>query len=392
MGGIDYRQAIKLFVVILLFQALAATKFEELNIMGVAYAQAGSDMVEPTVLNIKDIKDLDYVVSKVSSARVVYVGENHDEYSNHLTQLGIIQRLHAINSNIAIGMEQFQQPFQKILDQYISGELDEKELILQSEWMQRWRFDYRLYRPILAYAREQHIPVIALNITSEIVSKVSKSGIEGLSEDERSKVPSQIDYSDKTYRERLKVIYDKHAHKDKQSFDRFLQVQLLWDEGMAERAAEYLKANQQTQLVVLAGVGHLAYGSGIPQRVNRRVQGEMAIILPGDDYEPLDGVGDFMVYAADMILPARGLMGIYLEQTDSGVKAKDLATDGAARKAGVEDDDIIRSINGQVINTVEDINLLLMDYSPGDEVSLRLQRRNILGISQELELAFPLGD
>jgi uncharacterized iron-regulated protein len=386
------RQTIKLFAVTLLLQTVVASKFERLSITGVAYAQTGGNVVEPAVLNLKDTKDLDYVASKVSSTRVVYVGENHDEYSHHLTQLGIIQRLHAINPNIAIGMEQFQQPFQKILDQYISGELDEKELIRQTEWIKRWRFDYRLYRPILSYAREQRIPVIALNVSKEIVAKVSESGFEGLSDEDKNKVPAKIDYSDKIYRERLKKIYDKHPHKDKQSFDHFQQVQLLWDEGMAKRAAEYLTANPKTQLVVLAGVGHLMYGSGIPQRVSRRVKGEMSIILPGDDYEPLANVGDYMVYAADMALPPHGLMGINLEQTDTGVKVQDLDPDGAANKAGVEKDDLIHSINGQAIKTIEDIKLLLMDASPGDEVKLVLLRTSFLGKDEELELVFPLGD
>jgi uncharacterized iron-regulated protein len=386
----NYRHSIKLFAVILMVQAFVAPKFAGLNLVGVAHAKTVDAMVETAALNLKDAKDLDYVVSKVSSARVVYVGEIHDDYSNHMIQLGIIQRLHALNPNIAIGMEQFQQPFQNVLDQYISGKLDEKELIRQSGWMERWRFDYRLYRPILSYARAQHIPVIALNVSSEIVSKVSKSGIEGLSDADRNKVPAQIDYSDQKYRERLEKIYAKHAHKDKQSFDRFLQVQLLWDESMAKRAAEYITANPKTQLVVLAGIGHLMYGSGIPQRVSRRVQSKMAIILPGGDYEPLESAGDFMVYAADMSLPAHGLMGISLQQSDDGVKAQELDPAGAASKAGVEQGDLILSINGQKTEKIEDIKLLLMDAAPGDKVSLKLQRKGLLGIAKELELAFPL--
>lgn len=387
----NFRQSIKLLALVLLVQSVIGSRFEMLSIVTTANAKTENNVVEPAVLNLKDAKDLDYVVSKVSSARVVYVGESHDEYSNHLTQLGIIQRLYAVNPNIAIGMEQFQQPFQKVLDQYIDGEIDEKDLIRRTEWMERWKFDYRLYRPILTYARKKKIPVIALNVSSEIVSKVSKSGIEALSDKDRMKVPSQIDYSDKAYRERLRKIFEKHAHKDKQSFDRFVQVQLLWDEGMAERAAEYLKTNPKKQLVVLSGVGHLMYGSGIPKRVGRRVKAKMAIILPGGDYEPLDGVGDYMVYAADMALPDQGIMGIYLEQTEEGVKAKELDPDGAANNAGVKKDDLIRSVNGQSIKSVEDIKLLLMDSSPGDKVALKLRRKGLLGIDNELELVFPLG-
>ena len=389
----NHRQTIKLAAVILLFQTTVACQLTRLNLTGVAHAQPVNKVAERKVLDLRDSMGLDSVVSKVSSARVVYVGESHDDYADHLTQLEIIRRLHAINPNIAIGMEQFQQPFQKILDQFISGELDEKELIRQTKWMDRWKFDYRLYRPILSYARERRIPVIALNISTEIVGKVSKSGFEKLSKEDKQKVPVDIDYSDQKYRERLKGIYEKHSHDDKKGFERFLQVQLLWDEGMAERAAEYLKANPKRQLVVLAGTGHLMYGSGIPQRVSRRVKGGRAIILPAGGFDPVPGVADFLVHDAGEKLPAPGLMGIYLEQTDNdGVKVQDLVPEGAAKKAGVKKDDLIRSINGKVVKDIVGLKLLLMDESPGDKVSMVLLRKNLLLKDKELELVFTLGN
>jgi len=233
--------------------------------------------------------------------------------------------------------------------------------------------------------------VIALNLSKEIVGKVSKLGFDGLSQEDKGKIPAEIDYSDKAYHERLKSIYEKHSHSDKKGFERFLQVQLLWDEGMAERASEYLRSNPDRQLVVLAGSGHLMYGSGIPQRVSRRVQGERAIILPVGDFKAVPGVGDFLVHDAGETLPPSGLIGIYLAQTDDGVKVDRLVPDGAAKKAGVKKDDLIRSINGSTVKTITDLKLMLMDESPGDEVKLVLFRKNILLKDKELELVFPLG-
>jgi len=45
----------------------------------------------------------------------------------------------------------------------------------------------------------------------------------------------------------------------------------LWDETMAEKIAEFVKANPDYQVVVLAGKGHIIYGYGIPSRVERRL-------------------------------------------------------------------------------------------------------------------------
>ncbi len=40
---------------------------------------------------------------------------------------------------------------------------------------------------------------------------------------------------------------------------------------MAEKIAQFLKANPDSQVVVLAGKGHIVYGYGIPSRVARRL-------------------------------------------------------------------------------------------------------------------------
>jgi len=391
MGVMNYRQTIKLVAVLLLFQVNAACQVTKLHQQDSSNKHAVEKIAERKAIDLRSDLDLDKVVSSVASSRVIYVGEIHDDYADHLTQLEIVRRLYAINPNIAIGMEQFQQPFQEIIDRYIRGELDEKGLIRDTKWMERWKFDYRLYRPILSFAREQQIPVIALNLSKEIVGKVSKLGFDGLSQEDKGKIPAEIDYSDKAYHERLKSIYEKHSHSDKKGFERFLQVQLLWDEGMAERASEYLRSNPDRQLVVLAGSGHLMYGSGIPQRVSRRVQGERAIILPVGDFKAVPGVGDFLVHDAGETLPPSGLIGIYLAQTDDGVKVDRLVPDGAAKKAGVKKDDLIRSINGSTVKTITDLKLMLMDESPGDVVKLVLFRKNLLLKDKELELVFPLG-
>jgi uncharacterized iron-regulated protein len=221
-------------------------------------------------LNLNGAFDLGSIVPALADKRVVFIGEIHNRYEHHLTQLEIIRQLHALHPRLAIAMEAFQQPFQRTLDAYIAGELSERELLRDSEYYQRWRFDFRHYAPILRFAREHQLPVIALNLPAELTRKAGQVGIEGLSAAEKAAIPDSIDRSDAAYEARLRDVFDQHPHRDNQSFEKFLDVQLLWDEGMAERAARYLKAHPQDVLVVLAGGGHLAYGSGIPQRLRRR--------------------------------------------------------------------------------------------------------------------------
>ena len=54
---------------------------------------------------------------------------------------------------------------------------------------------------------------------------------------------------------------------------------------MAMSIDEYLKKNPERQMVVIAGEGHLAYGSGIPKRAFRRNGYEYAVILNDADVE-----------------------------------------------------------------------------------------------------------
>jgi uncharacterized iron-regulated protein len=355
-------------------------------------AHATTDVTPRKALNLRDSMELNSVVSNVASARVIYVGESHDSYSDHLTQLKIIRLLYEQNHNIAIGMEQFQQPFQSVVDGYINGTLDEWELIRESEWMERWRFDFRLYRPILSFAREHEIPVIALNIPKEITAKVSKDGIDGLSVQDKEQIPSEIDYSDENYRQRLQRVFNNHPHKNEKGFERFLQVQLLWDEGMAARAAGYLQANPERQLIVLAGVGHLIYGSGIPQRVSRRVKHERAIILPTGDFPLQQDVADFLVQGGGEELPKQGMLGIYMEDGEQGVKVKELVADGAAIKAGVEEGDLILKVDSKPIKDVVDLKLELMDKAPGNQVTLHILRKSLLLQDKRMDLKFKLGE
>src|SRR5262249_43919162 len=158
-------------------------------------------------------------------------------------------------------------PFQPYLDAYLAGSLSEDELLKKTEYFERWGFDYRLYRPILLYAKEQGIPVIALNAERELTTKVKEVGFDGLSPAERARLPREIDQSDTAYRDRLRDIYESHPASVRGDFEHFWEGQLVWDETMAERVADYLTSNPDKSMIVLAGSGHIAFGSGVPNRL-----------------------------------------------------------------------------------------------------------------------------
>ncbi|MFA7501212.1 MAG: ChaN family lipoprotein, partial [Sulfurimonas sp.] len=109
-------------------------------------------------------QNLNDVIEEIAKNRVVYIGEKHTEFSSHLNQLKIIKAMYKHNPHLSIGMEMFQKQFQKYLDDYIAGKISEKEMLTKTEYFKRWKYDYELYRPIILFAKEKHLPIIALNI------------------------------------------------------------------------------------------------------------------------------------------------------------------------------------------------------------------------------------
>ncbi|MFO1430144.1 MAG: ChaN family lipoprotein [Candidatus Competibacteraceae bacterium] len=319
--------------------------------------------------------DLETVLSELSARRLIFIGENHDRYDHHLNQLALIRRLYESDPRLTLGLEMFQQPAQPYLDAYIAGRSDERELLEKSRYFERWGFDYRLYRPLLQYAREQSIPLLALNVPTETIRQVSQGGLGSLSVAERTRIP-QIDTSDRAYRDRLRRVFEQHQGMTDSDFQRFLEVQLLWDEGMAEQAARYLQAHPEQRLIVLAGNGHLVYGSGIPNRVRRRLPVPMAIILQdAASTDPAAGA-DYVTLSDPVALPAAGRLGVILDSKAEGpgLRVAQVAPHSGAQQAGIQADDRLLGVAGQAVDSMQDVSLALLDKNPGERVSVAVRR------------------
>jgi uncharacterized iron-regulated protein len=191
----------------------------------------------PSAVDLRATLALDNLAAQLATKRVVFVGEIHDRYDHHLNQLEIIRRLHQLDSNLAIGVEYFQQPFQTQVDDYISGRSTEQEFLRATEYYQRWGYDYRLYAPIFRFAREQRIPVRGLNVPASLASSVAKAGVAALTEQQRAYLPAEIGPADEGYKARLRIAFEGHKSAKPGAFDHFVEAQLVWDEGMAASAA-----------------------------------------------------------------------------------------------------------------------------------------------------------
>lgn len=323
--------------------------------------------------------DLDQIILDVMDKDIIYVGESHTNYEDHRVQLEVIRALHESGSRVAVGMEMFQRPFQKALDDYIAGNTTEKEFLKASEYFKRWGFDYYLYREILQYARARGIPVVALNMESEIIEKVSAGGLDALSEEEREKLPESMDMTDEAYRERLREIFGRHRGAKERRFENFYQSQILWDETMAHTVHDFLGENPGYKMVVLVGMGHVAWGSGIPKRAYRLGGRDYAILVNANVGTVEEGVADYVLFPEPLEPPRMLMLGVSLKKTDEGLRIEGVRPGSAAEEAGLKKGDIFVSLDGLKVEEVADLKVALFDHEMGDTIKAKILRKLLLG-------------
>lgn len=343
------------------------------------------ELREPAAaIDLSTLQKLPDAIEGAEGKKIVYVGEYHDQYAHHLVQLEVLKALYRKNKKIAVGMEMFQRPFQKALDDYIAGAIDEREFLKKSEYFKRWGYDYNLYKPILDFARAEKIPVIALNVRNDLPDKIAQSGMDSLTDEEKKEVPQQMDFSDEEYRGRLKTIFNRHRNMGEKNFDFFYQAQILWDETMAQSVDEFLKKNPDFKMVVFAGGGHLAYGSGIPKRAFRRNGLPYFIILNDSDADR--DIANYLVLPQALEGTPAPMLMVALKVENNRVAVTDMPKDSVSRKAGIRVNDTILSIDGTNVESVEDLKLELFFKKKGDTVKVKILRKRFLLGEKEMEI------
>ncbi len=222
----------------------------------------------------------DALADAIAGARIVYVGEHHDRESDHRVELAVIEALYARDPSLALGLEMVQHPYQEALDAFVAGEIDEATLLERIDWSERWGFDFALYRPMLVFAREHHLPIVALNAPTELSRAIVHDGLDGLDDVQRAALP-ELDLTNAAHRAMIDDALREHPGLDAARLDRFYAAQVVWDETMADRAARFMaREDAPAHMVVLAGTMHVQAGLGIPSRAARRGARPYVIVMP----------------------------------------------------------------------------------------------------------------
>jgi len=138
----------------------------------------------------KQSADLAEVVKNFAGADVIFIGEIHCYAQHHKSQLDIIRSLYPKKLPIAIGLEMFTPEDQLVLVAWSSGRLTEEDFL--PIYSRNWSYGWQLYLVMLIFARDNHIPLLALNIPKAVIAKVMADGPSAL---QGREIPPKISWN-----------------------------------------------------------------------------------------------------------------------------------------------------------------------------------------------------
>lgn len=273
---------------------------------------------------------------------VVFVGEHHDDPVSHFIERRVLEAWHDIyGSAAAVSFEMFARDVQYIVDEYLNDLITESHFQRSSNPWNNYETDYK---PLLEYAKEHRLDVIAANAPKRYSNRVTRLGRQSLHDlsDRAQTFLAPLPYAEASerYRSQFSEVMtaaveamaaaskkptdeiDRESQKadtseakpipgsSTHSAETMLDAQSLWDATMAWSIAEYLMRHPGSKVAHMVGGFHVASGTGIPEHlVQYRPEVRMLIIsMQGaedvDIFDPEEhtGAGDFVILG-DSSLP-----------------------------------------------------------------------------------------
>lgn len=124
--------------------------------------------------------DLSAIVSAMADVDVVFLGEQHNDPTGHALELMLLEAAqgeYGSHRQVVVAMEMFERDVQPVLDEYLAGYIREQDLLKASR---PWSNYETRYRPLIEYAKENGLKVVATNAPSRYVSLARRRGLAAL--------------------------------------------------------------------------------------------------------------------------------------------------------------------------------------------------------------------
>jgi uncharacterized iron-regulated protein len=272
--------------------------FKIIAALGLMLTLAGASQSAPlpdfdsfTLLRANDgaAVSVDQAADALKNYDVVFLGELHDHIANHLAEMALLRTLQARVPGVALSLEQFERDVQPVVDDYLAGRIGEESLKSKGR---AWDNYAEAYRPLVEYAKDHALPVIASNAPASLVRCVAREGasfLATLPAAKRGWAAAELHTEDGLYKQKfLAFLNGDAAHggagegeTEKAVAERSFAAQVTRDDTMAESIANYMRANPGHMIVHVTGAFHVEDRLGTIERLKMRAPNlKIALILP----------------------------------------------------------------------------------------------------------------
>ena len=241
------------------------------------------------------------IIDDMNNADVLFFGEEHNDSAGHYLENKIFHELHArYGSKLALSLEMFETDNQQPLNDYLAGFIDEARLAKDA----RLWSNYKDYRPMVDYARQNKLPVVAANAPRRYVSLVGKKGMTVLDDlDKGAKAllpPLPYDTLTGRYREKF---YDIMKGSPGGDNPKVYYSQSLWDAGMSYSIYKYLKKNKGQKVFHCVGKFHVEERLGTAAQLQMRNHKLRILVISmisddnfnNPDWSMLEKLGEYVI-------------------------------------------------------------------------------------------------
>jgi uncharacterized iron-regulated protein len=365
------------------------------------------------------------VADQLAAADVVALGELHDTPAVHGMHHRLLAALHERRGDVVIAMEMFERDTQTVMLKYLNGFADEGEFLEQAR---PWPNYARDYRPVVEFAKQNGLVVLAANAPRKLAAKAAREGIAAVAGD-----PNVARVTTAPEDEYWTAFQDEmlgHPGVTPQQLKNFYAAQCLKDDTMAEAICDHLQQRRaqgaRPLVVLICGRMHSDHGRGTVARIRSRMPqldvrvlsaeavadigsgvyqasrtvGEFVVVVPGAPAQPVVEEPQPTAVAAPVapaavapvvaaaeapaeapaategLRPALGLMPDYAENAQ-GVLVGQVREGGSADKAGIEAGDLIVKVGAIEVTDVESYTAALDAQKIGSTIMVRLRRSGV---------------
>lgn len=241
------------------------------------------------------------LASKLQKYDVVFFGEYHDQSEIHQYELELLKAMYkAKGAKLALSMEMFEADNQSKLNNFLADTLSEENFLAASRPWPNYRTDYA---PLVNFAKEKKMPVIAANVPRFLAAHVAKNNAstEGVEAQYQQWLPKHTYAPEGAYKDKFYAQMSSPAAPMKMPPQRLAAVyaaQCLKDDKMAESIAAFADAHQNMQILHINGCFHSDAHLGTAQKLEAlRPELKIAVITPLERKQKGEKpAGDFVVW------------------------------------------------------------------------------------------------